>query len=131
MKATQLFFPTLREAPRDAELISHQLLVRGGFIRNLAAGVYSYLPLGWRVHEKLAQIIREEVDAFGGQEVHMPVLVPRELLDETGRSSVPVLFRLKDRGERDFVLGFTHEEVVTDIVRSEERRVGKECRSRW
>jgi prolyl-tRNA synthetase len=121
MKATQLFFPTLREAPRDAELISHQLLVRGGFIRNLAAGVYSYLPLGWRVHEKLSQIIREEVNAFGGQEVHMPVLVPRELLEETGRSSVPVLFRLKDRGERDFVLGFTHEEVVTDIVRASVR----------
>ncbi|HZT43511.1 MAG TPA: proline--tRNA ligase [Chthonomonadaceae bacterium] len=117
MRASQLFFPTQREIPKDAELASHQLLLRGGFIRNLAAGVYSYLPLGWRVHEKIAQIVREEANAFGGQELHMPVLVPKELLDETGRSKVPVLFRLKDRNERDFFLGFTHEEVVTDIVR--------------
>jgi prolyl-tRNA synthetase len=117
MKASQLFFPTLREVPRDAELTSHQLLLRGGFIRNVAAGIYSYLPLGWRVHEKIAQIVREEANAFGGQEVHMPVLVPKELLDETGRSKVPVLFALKDKNQRDFFLGFTHEEVITDIVR--------------
>ena len=118
MKASQLFFPTLREVPREAELTSHQLLLRGGFVRSVAAGVYSYLPLGWRVHEKIAQIVREEADAFGGQEIHMPVLVPKELLDETGRSAVPVLFGLKDRNQREFFLGFTHEEVVTDIVRS-------------
>ena len=118
MKASQLFFPTLREAPKEAELISHQLLLRGGYIRSLAAGVYSYLPLGWKVHEKIAQIVREEINDFGGQEIHMPVLIPKELLDESGRSSVPVLFRLKDRNERDFILGFTHEEVVTDIARS-------------
>ena len=117
MKASQLFFPTLREVPKDAELISHQLLLRGGFVRSVAAGVYSYLPLGWRVHEKIAQIVREETNDFGGQEIHMPVLVPKELLEESGRDSVPVLFRLKDRNERDFVLGFTHEEVVTDILR--------------
>jgi prolyl-tRNA synthetase len=117
MKASHLFFPTLREVPRDAELVSHRLLLRGGFIRNVAAGIYSYLPLGWRVHEKIAQIVREEANAFGGQEMHMPVLVPKELLDESGRSSVPVLFALKDKNERDFFLGFTHEEVVTDIVR--------------
>ncbi len=118
MKASQLFFPTLREVPREAELISHQLLLRGGFVRSVAAGVYSYLPLGWRVHEKISQIVREEVNAFGGQEIHMPVLVPKELLDETGRSAVPVLFGLKDRNQREFFLGFTHEEVVTDIVRN-------------
>src|SRR5579871_2866069 len=118
MKASKLFFPTLREVPKDAELISHQLLLRGGFVRNVAAGVYSYLPLGWRVHEKISQIVREESNAFGGLEVHMPVLVPKELLDESGRSSVPVLFALKDRNKRDFFLGFTHEEVVTDIVRA-------------
>jgi prolyl-tRNA synthetase len=117
MKASQLFFPTLREVPKDAELTSHQLLLRGGFVRHVAAGVYSYLPLGWRVHEKISQIVREEINAFGGQEVHMPVLVPKELLDETGRSAVPVLFALKDKNKRDFFLGFTHEEVVTDIVR--------------
>ena len=118
MRASQLFFPTLREVPKEAELISHQLLLRGGFVRSHAAGVYSYLPLGWRVHEKIAQIVREEADAFGGQELHMPVLVPKELLDETGRSAVPVLFALKDKNKRDFFLGFTHEEVVTDIVRN-------------
>lgn len=118
MKASHLFFPTLREVPREAELTSHQLLLRGGFVRSVAAGVYSYLPLGWRVHEKIAQIVREEADAFGGQEIHMPVLVPKELLDETGRSAVPVLFALKDRNKRDFFLGFTHEEVVTDIARN-------------
>lgn len=118
MKASQLFFPTLREVPKDAELISHKLLLRGGFVRNLAAGVYSYLPLGWRVHEKISQIVREEANAFGGQEIHMPVLIPKELLDETGRSAVPVLFALKDKNQRDFFLGFTHEEVVTDIVRA-------------
>ena len=118
MKASQLFFPTLREVPREAELTSHQLLLRGGFVRSVAAGVYSYLPLGWRVHEKIAQIVREEANAFGGQEIHMPVLVPKELLDETGRSAVPVLFGLKDRNKREFFLGFTHEEVVTDIIRN-------------
>jgi len=117
MRASQLFLPTLREVPKDAELVSHQLLVRGGFIRPVAAGIYSYLPLGWRVHEKIARIVREEIDSFGGQELHMPVLVPKELLDETGRSAVPVLFALKDKNQRDFFLGFTHEEVVTDIVR--------------
>ena len=118
MKASHLFFPTLREVPKEAELTSHQLLLRGGFVRNLAAGVYSYLPLGWRVHEKISQIVREESNEFGGQEIHMPVLVPKELLDETGRSAVPVLFALKDKNQRDFFLGFTHEEVVTDIVRN-------------
>lgn len=118
MKASHLFFPTLREVPKEAELASHQLLLRGGFVKNLAAGIYSYLPLGWKVHEKLSQIVREEVEAFGGQEVHMPVLIPKELLEESGRDKVPVLFKLKDRNERDFFLGFTHEEVVTDIVRS-------------
>jgi prolyl-tRNA synthetase len=117
MKASQFFFPTLREVPRDAEIVSHQLLLRGGFVRGVAAGVYSYLPLGWRVHEKISRIVREEIDAIGGLELHMPVLVPKELLDESGRSSVPILFALKDKNERDFFLGFTHEEVVTDIVR--------------
>ena len=118
MRASHLFFPTLREVPKEAELASHQLLLRAGFIKSLAAGIYSYLPLGWKVHEKISQIVREEVEAFGGQEVHMPVLIPKELLEESGRDKVPVLFKLKDRNERDFFLGFTHEEVVTDIVRA-------------
>ncbi len=117
MKASHLFFPTLREVPKEAELISHQLLLRGGFVKSVAAGVYSYLPLGWRVHQKIAWIVREEINAIDGQEIHMPVLVPKELLDESGRSSAPVLFALKDKNQREFFLGFTHEEVVTDIVR--------------
>src|SRR5580704_13191315 len=100
MKTSRLFFPTLREVPRDAELTSHQLLVRGAYIKSVAAGIYSYLPLGWRVHEKISQIVREEANRFGGQEIHMPVLVPKELLDESGRSCVPVLFALKDKNER-------------------------------
>jgi prolyl-tRNA synthetase len=118
VRASQYFLPTLREVPADAELISHRLLVRGGFVRKTAAGVYSYLPMGKRVHDKIANIVRDEINAIGGIEVFMPVMVPRELLEETGRDSVDVLFPLKDRGERPFVLGFTHEEVVTDIVRS-------------
>jgi prolyl-tRNA synthetase len=118
MRASQYFLPTLREVPAEAEVVSHRLLLRAGFIRRLAAGVYSYLPLGYRVHEKLAQIVREEMNAIGGLEFHMPVLVPRELLEETGRDKVDVLFPMKDRGDRSFFLGFTHEEVITDIARN-------------
>ncbi|MCL5283211.1 MAG: proline--tRNA ligase, partial [Armatimonadetes bacterium] len=119
MKASQLYFPTLREAPSDADIVSHQLLVRGGFIRKLAAGVYTYLPLGWKVHQKIAEIVRQEMNRIGGQEILMPALVPLELLEESGRDKVPVLFHLKDRNERDFCLGFTHEEVIADLARSD------------
>ena len=121
LRASQLFLPTLREVPAEAELISHRLLLRAGFVRKLAAGIYSYLPLGWRVHEKIAQIVREEMNRIGGQEMHMPTLVSKELLEESGRSNVDVLFHLKDRGAREFALGFTHEEVITDIVRTDVR----------
>ncbi len=117
MRASQYFLPTLREAPAEAELPSHRLLLRGGFIRKLAAGVYIYLPLGWRVIRKIEQIVREESDRIGGVELFMPALVPEELLDETGRSGLDILFKLKDRHQRPFTLGFTHEEVITDIVR--------------
>ncbi len=117
MRASQFFMPTLREAPAEAELPSHRLLLRGGFIRKLAAGVYIYLPLGWRVIRKIEQIVREESDRIGGIELFMPALVPEELLDETGRSGLDILFKLKDRHQRPFTLGFTHEEVITDIVR--------------
>ena len=117
MRATRYFLPTLREVPAEAELASHRLLLRGGFIRKLAAGVYIYLPLGWRVIRKIEQIVREETDRIGGVELFMPALVPQELLDETGRSGLEILFRLKDRHQRPFTLGFTHEEVITDIVR--------------
>jgi prolyl-tRNA synthetase len=112
-RASKLFLPTLREDPADAEAASHKLLVRGGFIRQVGAGVWSYLPLGWRVHEKVVQIIREEMDAIGDQEMLMPVLTPAELWESSGRIRIPELFKLKDRAGRDFVLPMTHEETVT------------------
>jgi len=112
-RASQLFLPTLREDPADAEAVSHKLLVRGGFIRQVGAGIWTYMPLGWRVHRKIEQIIREEMDAIGGQEMLMPVLTPAELWQETGRYSIPELFKLHDRAGREFVLPMTHEETVT------------------
>jgi prolyl-tRNA synthetase len=112
-RASQLFLPTLREAPADAEAVSHKLLVRGGFIRQLGAGVWTFLPLGWRVHQKIVQIIREEMDAIGGQEMLMPVLTPAELWEQTGRIGIPEIFHLEDRTGRKFVLPVTHEETVT------------------
>jgi prolyl-tRNA synthetase len=112
-RASQLFLPTLREDPADAEAASHKLLVRGGFIRQVSAGVWTYLPLGWRVHRKIEQIIREEMNAIGGQELLMPVLTPAELWEASGRIRIPELFKLKDRAGRDFVLPMTHEETVT------------------
>ncbi len=112
-RASKLFLPTLREDPADAEAASHRLLVRGGFIRQVGAGIWTYLPLGWRVHEKVVQIIREEMDAIGGQEMLMPVLTPAELWEASGRIRIPEVFKLKDRAGRDFVLPLTHEETVT------------------
>jgi prolyl-tRNA synthetase len=111
-RQSQLFIPTLREAPADAEAASHKLLVRGGYIRQLSAGVWTFLPLGWRVHQKVVQIIREEMNAIGGQEMLMPVLTPAELWEKTGRDS-PEIFRLEDRARRKFILPMTHEETVT------------------
>src|SRR3954466_8611252 len=112
-RASQLFLPTLREDPADAEAVSHKLLVRGGFIRQVGAGLWTFMPLGWRVHRKVEQIIREELDAFGAQEVLAPVLTPAELWEASGRIGIPELFRLKDRTGRDFILPLTHEETVT------------------
>jgi prolyl-tRNA synthetase len=111
-RASELFLPTLREDPADAEAASHKLLARGGFIRQVSAGLWTFLPLGWRVHRKIEQIIREELDAFGAQEILMPVLTPAELWQATGRISIPELFRLKDRTGRDYILPLTHEETV-------------------
>jgi prolyl-tRNA synthetase len=121
MRATELLAPTLREAPADAEVVSHRLLLRAGFIRRVAAGVYNYLPLSVRVLKKIERIIREEMDRRGGQEILMPILQPAELWQESGRWDVygPELFRLKDRHERDFALGPTHEEIITTLVRGE------------
>lgn len=121
MRATELFAPTLREVPAEAEVVSHQLLLRAGFIRRVAAGIYTGLPLAKRVLKKIEQIIREEMDRQGGQEVMLPIVQPAELWHETGRWDVygPELFRLKDRHNRDFALGPTHEEIITDLVRGE------------
>jgi prolyl-tRNA synthetase len=112
-RASKLFMPTLREPPADAEAASHRLLLRGGFIRQVGAGLFTFLPLGWRVHQKVVQIIREEIDAIGGQEMLEPVLTPAELWETSGRIRVPIVFKLKDRAGRDFVLPFSHEETMT------------------
>ena len=112
-RASQLHLPTLRDAPSDAEALSHKLLVRGGFIRQVSAGLWTLLPLGWRVHRKVEQVIREELDAIGAQEMFAPVLTPAELWIKTGRYGIPELFKLKDRSGRDYVLPITHEETFT------------------
>ena len=112
-RASQLFLPTLRDAPADAEALSHKLLVRGAYIRQVGAGLWTYLPLGWKVHENVARIVREEMDAIGCQEMSAPVLTPAELWKTTGRYSSPEVFKLADRGGREFVLPLTHEESFT------------------
>ncbi|KZM54713.1 proline--tRNA ligase [Geobacillus stearothermophilus] len=121
MRQSQAFIPTLREVPADAEVKSHQLLLRAGFIRQSASGVYTFLPLGQRVLQKIEAIIREEMNRIGGMELLMPALQPAELWQQSGRwySYGPELMRLKDRHERDFALGPTHEEMITAIVRDE------------
>jgi prolyl-tRNA synthetase len=113
VRASQLFLPTLREAPADADAASHRLLVRGGFIRQVSAGLWSFLPLGWRVHEQAVAIVREEMNAIGGQEMFMPVVTPAELWEATGRYGIPELWKVADRNGRPFVLALTHEETVT------------------
>ena len=121
MRQSTLLLNTLRESPAEAEVASHELLLRGGFIRQLAAGIYTYLPLGRRVLRKIEQIIREEMELTGAQEILMPALQPADLWKESGRHNVygPELMRLSDRNEREFVLGPTHEEVITALVRDE------------
>ena len=121
MKVSELLAPTLREIPAEAEVISHQLLLRAGLIRKSAAGVYTLMPLAWRVIRKIEQIVREEMDAKGGQELMMPIMQPAELWLESGRWNVygEELFRLKDRHGRDFCLSPTHEEMITSLVRGE------------
>ncbi|HKE58043.1 MAG TPA: proline--tRNA ligase, partial [Pyrinomonadaceae bacterium] len=123
MRWSQYFIPTLREDPADAEVISHKLLLRAGVIRQLSAGIYSYLPLGQRIALKVMQILREEMNAIGGQEFYLPALHPAELWQESGRwyAIGDDMFRLKDRKGGDMVLGMTHEEVFTSIARNEVR----------
>jgi prolyl-tRNA synthetase len=113
VRASELFIPTLREDPGDAEAVSHRLLVRGGFIRQVSAGLWTFLPLGWRVHEQVAQIVREEMNAIGAQEMFMPVVTPAELWQQTGRYAIPELWKIEDRLGRPFVLAMTHEETIT------------------
>jgi prolyl-tRNA synthetase len=113
VRASQLFLPTLRDAPADAEAVSHKLLVRAGYIRQVSAGLWSFTPLGWRVHRKVEQIIREEMEAIGSQEWFAPVLTPLELWEATGRDKIVELFRIEDRAGRQYILPLTHEETFT------------------
>lgn len=119
MRQSLLFVPTLKEAPKDAEVKSHKLMSRAGLIKQVAAGIYTYLPLGYKVIKKIENIIREELDAIGSSELLMPALQPSSLWEESGRWDKygPELMRLKDRKERDFCLGPTHEEIITQVVR--------------
>src|SRR3990170_3426789 len=119
MRLSQLFFATLRDDPGEAEMPSHRLLLRAGYLRQLGSGIYSLLPLGFRVSQRVEQVIREEMDRIGSQEMEMPVVHPAELWKESGRyfKIGPELVRFKDRGERDMVLAMTHEEVVASLLR--------------
>ena len=123
MRRSMLFCETLRQNPADAEAAGHQLLLRGGFVQPLAAGIVSLLPLGERVRRKIEAILREEMDAAGGQEIAMPVVQPGDLWRESGRWQIigPELARFRDRGDRDMVLAMTHEEVITDLLRRQIR----------
>ncbi len=120
---SRLYAPTLKEDPAEAELVSHKLLLRAGMIRKTAAGLYSYLPLCWRVIRKIEDVIRDEMEGIGAQEMLTPIVTPAELWEQSGRYAAygPELMRLKDRHDRDFVLGPTHEETYTDLVRNELR----------
>ena len=121
MKLSKMHLKTLREVPNEAEIPSHILLLRTGMIRKLVSGVYGFMPLGWRSVRKIEDIIREEMDAAGGQEIHMSAVQPAELWEESGRwfAYGPELWRLKDRNGREFCLGPTHEEIFTDIIRND------------
>jgi len=119
MRYLQSLIKTFKETPREADSISSALLTRGGYIDQETSGIYTLLPIGWKVLQKISQIIREEMDAIGGQEILMPAIQPKELWEETGRwdNMDPPLFKFKDRHEKDFALGATHEEVIVDLVR--------------
>jgi prolyl-tRNA synthetase len=123
MRLSKAYIPTLKEAPADAEVISHKLLVRAGCVRKLTSGVYVYLPLAWRSLSKIAAVVREEMDRAGAQEMHMPMVQPAELWQESGRWELygKELLRFKDRHDRDCCVGPTHEEVITDLIRGEVR----------
>ncbi len=121
MKFSKLYAPTLKEAPADTDIKSQEYLIRGGFIRKVSAGVYSYLPLGWKVIKKIEQIVREEMDKVGSQEIMLPIIQPAELWKKSGRweDYGPEMMKLHDRHQRDFTLGPTHEEIITHVVKNE------------
>jgi prolyl-tRNA synthetase len=123
MRYSQMLIPTLKETPAEAEVVSHKLMLRAGYIRKLAAGVYTYLPLALKVLRKIENIVREEMNAAGAQELLLPIVLPAELWQETGRWDFygKELLRFKDRHSRDFCMGPTHEEAITDLVRRELR----------
>jgi prolyl-tRNA synthetase len=122
MRLAKSLVPTLREDPADAEALSHKLMLRAGLVRQLGAGIYVYLPLGHRVHERITRIIREEMNAIGGQEITMPVIHPADIWQKSGRwDGIPEMFKLKDRWGRDMVLGMTHEEVIAWLAAREIR----------
>lgn len=123
MRFSQAFIPTLKETPAEAEVVSHQLMLRAGMIRKLASGVYTWLPLGLRTLRKVERIVREEMDAAGARELLMPGVQPAELWQESGRWEHygRELLRFKDRHDHDFCLAPTHEEVITDLIRHEVR----------
>jgi prolyl-tRNA synthetase len=122
MRLARSLVPTLREDPADAEAISHKLMLRAGLVRQLGAGIYVYLPIGHRIHERISDIIREEMNAIGGQEITMPVIHPAEIWQKSGRwDGIPEMFKLKDRWGRDMVLGMTHEEVIAWLAAREIR----------
>src|SRR5204863_9691409 len=112
-RLSNFLLPTEKEAPADAEAVSHKLLVRAGLIRQVSSGLWTFMPAGWRVHRKVEQIVREELDAIGAQEMLMPVMLPADLWRQTGRYEIDELFKLKDRRDAEFVLAMTHEECVT------------------
>ena len=121
MLASRLYAPTLREMPSDADVISQQLMLRAGFVRKVAGGLYTYLPLAWRSIHKINEIIREEMEAINSQEIMMPILQPSELWEESGRWAAygAEMMRISDRHGREYCLGPTHEEMVTNLVRGE------------
>ena len=121
MKLTQFFLATIKEAPSEAEVVSHQLMMRAGMIKKLGAGIYTWMPLGVRVLRKVEQIVREEMNAAGAVELLMPVIQPAELWQESGRwdKMGPEMMRVKDRHDRDYIVQPTSEEVITDIARQD------------
>ena len=119
MKQTRMLIPTMKEVPSDAEAVSHQLMLRGGYIKQISAGMYTYLPLANRVLQKIEAIVRKEMDKIGAVEMLAPAVIPAELWQQSGRYDTygQTLFKLKDRHDRDFILGPTHEETFTEVVK--------------